>query len=237
MRHVLEHLSNPLECLKKIRNILAPNGVMYIEVPDSQDIAPSLSRFYHHEHLLYFTNQILNSYLRSSGFSPLICERFNANPVGSGFAYSVLRAVSVAGQSMELDSFPGYAKQVYLENKIRNDACFHSLFASICQRLRRLKKSQKIIGLFGAGPHTMDVLELLAKENIPWSKIFDNNPNKHGKFMCGIPIVKPDENTLKSVDCLLVSSAEFENEMVAQIRFLVGMQVEVITIYGNSSSN
>lgn len=54
--------------------------------------------------------------------------------------------------------------------------------------------------------------------------------------MRGIPIVKPDENTLKSVDCVLVSSAEFETEMVAQVRSLAGTQVEVITIYGNHAS-
>ena len=90
------------------------------------------------------------------------------------------------------------------------------------------------IGLFGAGPHTMDLLEIFEVENIQWAKIFDNNPSKQGKLMRGIPILKPDEDNLKSLDCVLVSSAEFESEMVAQVHSLVGSQVEVITIYANN---
>lgn len=235
LRHVLEHLGNPEQCLKKIRTILAPKGVLYIEVPDSQNTSPSISRFYHHEHLLYFTSQILNSYLMSAGFQPLTCERFDANPMGSGFSYPVIRAVSAAGQSTVLEAFPGYAKKIYLENKMRNNAYLESLLTPVRRRLGELRATQNNIGLFGAGPHTMDLLELLEVENIQWSKIFDNNPGKQGKFMRGIPIVKPDKSALKSINCVLVSSAEFETEMVAQVRSLVGTQVEVITIYGNDA--
>lgn len=236
LRHVFEHLRNPVDALEKIRSILAPEGILYIEVPDSQNTVPSISRFYHHEHLLYFTVQILNSYLRSSGFQPLAGERFDANPVGSGFSYPVIRSVSVAGISAVLESFPGYAKKVHRENQMRNDVQIESLLAPVRRRLHERNAKQDKIGLYGAGPHTMELLELLEVENIRWNKIFDNNPSKQGKFMRATPIVKPDESTLKSVDCVLVSSAEFEKEMVAQVRSLVGTQVEVITIYGNDAS-
>jgi SAM-dependent methyltransferase len=236
LRHVLEHLGNPLACLEKVRSILAPEGVLYIEVPDSRDTNPSMSRFYHHEHLLYFTTQILSSYLQAAGLDPLVCERFDANPVGSGFSYPVIKSVSAAGKPLVLGAFPGHAKDVYLQNKIRNTAHLESLLAPVRRRLHELKATQMSIGLFGAGPHTMDLLELLEVENIQWVKVFDNNPNKQGKSMRGIPIVKPDENTLKSVDCVLVSSAEFEKEMVAQVRALAGTQVEIITLYDNDAS-
>ena len=43
----------------------------------------------------------------------------------------------------------------------------------------------------------------------------------------GIPIVNSDKNTLMSVGCVLVASAAFGKEMVAQVRSLVGSQVEV----------
>ena len=234
LRHVFEHLADPMECLKKIRSILAPQGILYIEVPDSENIEPSITRFYHHEHLLYFTSEILNSCLISAGFQPLVCERFDANPMGSGFSYPVLRAVSVEGKSTDLSTYPGYAKKNYLENKMRNDAKIESLLAPIRMRLRELNEIKLNIGLFGAGPHTMDLLEIFEVENIQWAKIFDNNPSKQGKLMRGIPILKPDEDNLKSLDCVLVSSAEFESEMVAQVHSLVGSQVEVITIYANN---
>jgi len=236
LRHVLEHLGNPMDCLKKIRSIIAPQGVLYIEVPDSRNTDLSISNFYHHEHLLYFTSEILNSYLRAVGFKPLLCERFDANPIGSGFSYPVIRAVSSAGQPSSLENFQGHAKRVYLENMTRNKAHLESLLAPVCHRLQELIAKNNSVGLFGAGPHTMDLLELLDVENIPWSKIFDNNPSKQGKSMRGIPIVKPDNDSLNSVDCVLISSAEFEREILAQLRSMTVSETEIITIYQNYAS-
>ena len=44
----------------------------------------------------------------------------------------------------------------------------------------------------------------------------------------GIPIVKPDKNSLMSVGCVLIASAAFGKEMVTQVRSLVGSQNKVI---------
>lgn len=232
LRHVFEHLSNPADALEKIRSILSPNGILYIEVPDSQNADPSVSRFYHHEHLLYFTVPVLDSYLKTSGFKPLAGERFTENPVGSGFSYPVIRSVSTAGSRVVFEAVPGYAREVYLKNQERNSEYIAYLLAPVRKRLLELSKEGKRLSLFGAGPHTMDLLELL--EGIQWNKIFDNNPDKQGKFMRGIPIVKPDDNSLKSVDCVLISSGEFEREMIAQVNSLVGREVEVIPLYGSN---
>ena len=231
LRHVLEHLANPMECLKKIHSILTSDGQLYVEVPDSEKIDPSITHFYHHEHLLYFTPKVLNSYLVANGLQPLVCQRFEGNPVGSGFSYPVIQALSAPGNKGMLKECAGYAKNIYLENKVRNASYLESLLSPIRQRLHELKITQKTIGLFGAGPHTMDFLELIESENINWSKIFDNNPSKHGKLMRGIPIEKPDENTLMTVDSILISSAEFEIEMAEQIKSLTGRNVEIITMY------
>ena len=38
LRHVIEHLLNPRELLLKIKNLLKPNGKLYIEVPGLLDI-------------------------------------------------------------------------------------------------------------------------------------------------------------------------------------------------------
>ena len=35
MRHVLEHLENPVTALKKIVNLLSKDGILYIAVPNS----------------------------------------------------------------------------------------------------------------------------------------------------------------------------------------------------------
>jgi len=234
LRHVFEHLTDPEKCLKKIRKILKPDGLLYIEVPDSQNIEPSISRFYHHEHMLYFTPEVLTSYLGANAFKSLKTERFEENPIGSGFSYPVIRSISVADEIQYSKSFPGYAKNIYQQNDNQQKKYFKSLIAPLQVKILNFFMSNKKIGIFGAGPHTMDLLELLGQEKNYFSKIFDNNQNKHGKTMLGIPIVKPDRVSLKSVDCILVSSAEFEKEMVEQIHALVGSTTEIIRIYDNS---
>lgn len=43
-----------------------------------------------------------------------------------------------------------------------------------------------------------------------------------------IPIINSDKNPLISVGCVLVASAAFGKEVVAQMRFLVRSKIEVI---------
>lgn len=232
LRHVLEHLGDPIECLRSMRSALAPTGIVYIEVPDSSVMSPSVSRFYHHEHLLYFTPEVLHSYLDATGLLPVVCERFVRNPPGSGFSYPVIRAIAGAGEQKSFISLPGRASATYLENNRSEQQYLESLLDPIRALLRSWKVAGKTIGLFGAGPHTMDLLGLLESEEVEWATIFDNNPAKHGKTMRGIPIAQPTAEALSSLDCILVSSAEFEDEMLAQCA-AVGNRVEAVGIYGN----
>jgi len=237
IRHVFEHLADPVGMLKKIKILLSPNGVVYIEVPDSEDIKLTISNFYHHEHLLYFTPLSLSLMLSRSGFQSYCCERFEGNPVNSGFSYPVIRSLSTISDSTHPQIPAGHASYVYNKNKLRLKDYHNSLLINIRERLKRLNKNEKRIAIFGAGPHTVDFLELLKSDNIRFEKIFDNNQNKQGKSLRGIPIVRPDNNTLKSVDCVLISSAEFEKEMITQVRALVGNCVDIIAIYGNDNGH
>ena len=235
VRHVLEHISSPMAFLAKIRSILSREGIVYIEVPDMNEVPFSISPLYHHEHLLYFTSRTLNNYLKSVGFETLTCRSFDGNPINSGFSYPVIRSVSKLGQQVTMESLPRYAKNLYLLNKRASSSAQETLIAPVRQRLGELVSAEARIGLFGGGPHSMDLIHLLNMESLPWCKIFDNNKNKQGKYMHGIPIEKPDENSLNSVDCILISSQEFEDEMVKNVRSLVGEDMEIIRIYGDDA--
>jgi SAM-dependent methyltransferase len=235
LRHVFEHLGDPTEALKIIRSILSEDGVLYIEIPDSEDIEPSVSRFYHHEHLLYLTPAVLDRYLSTNGLQTIVGKRFTGNPVGSGFSYPVIRSLSKKGLVKLSQPIPAYARTVFLNNKKRNENYIAELLKPILKRLYLLQGKGKKIALFGAGPHTMDLLEVLQGEKIQWAKIFDNNENKQGKMMKGISIVKPDVKGLGSVDCILISSCEFEQEILAQIKSLGCQKIEVMPLYGSNA--
>lgn len=230
LRHVFEHLSDPSVALRKISEHLAPQGVLYIEVPDAKNINVQLCSFYHHEHLLYFTTEILDNYLASHGLATKVCERFEGNKKGSGFDYPVIRAISKPGEIKALKKYPGHAAKVYADNLLRINSTLNTILSPIKAHLNKCREENKKIALFGAGPHTMEVMAMIEDLKIDWILIFDNNPHKHGKKMRNIPIVKPTKETMKQVDSILVSSADFEREMVEQIKTL-SPSMDIIKIY------
>lgn len=71
--HVLEHLKNPIETIKKLSHLLEVNGELIIEVPSSNDALLTLyksdafSHFtYWSNHLFLFNNSTLESLIRNS---------------------------------------------------------------------------------------------------------------------------------------------------------------------------
>lgn len=53
-------------------------------------------------------------------------------------------------------------------------------------------------------------------------KVFDNNPNKWGKYLCGTghPIVRPDGDSLRSTRLVIVMNSNYCDEIAAQARAL-----------------
>lgn len=78
--HVFEHLLNPVEILKLVRQSLAPGGVLYIEVPNIP--AESLLKYPDHiwaprfdePHITFFSLDTLRDMLVREGFDPFFCD-------------------------------------------------------------------------------------------------------------------------------------------------------------------
>lgn len=84
--HVIEHLTEPLELLNKIKNKLSNDGVIIIEVPHARDFMidflnlESFKAFtFWSEHLILHTRDSLEALLEASGFKNILiapCQRF-----------------------------------------------------------------------------------------------------------------------------------------------------------------
>jgi len=231
IRHVLEHLPNPVDALKIMRNVLKHDGVVYIEVPDLATVSPTISDCYGPEHLSYFTEETLTASLARAGLSPVHIERFHGNPYGSGFSYPVLRAVvGRCADTVPID-MPNQYGVLWEKQTDATKAFCHEHLDGVMEILDQHKKEGSTMAIFGAGPHTMDLFERLEGKGYTWAMIFDNNSNKHGKAMMGIPIVKPEEEMLSQVDCILISTAEFEQEIFEQLGGFNLVNTEIIPIY------
>lgn len=67
MFHVLEHLPDPLQTLKDIARLLAPQGHLFIEVPDAAGMSSPKNTFFR-AHTLYFSAHSLAALARAAGF-------------------------------------------------------------------------------------------------------------------------------------------------------------------------
>ncbi|MEK7072984.1 MAG: class I SAM-dependent methyltransferase [Patescibacteria group bacterium] len=68
MRHVLEHLLEPLPTLAKIKRHCDDNGFLYIEVPNVLTFTRTLSHFFMPGHVMHFCPETLSLLLLRSGF-------------------------------------------------------------------------------------------------------------------------------------------------------------------------
>ncbi|MEM6539164.1 MAG: class I SAM-dependent methyltransferase, partial [Pseudomonadota bacterium] len=69
--HVLEHLNEPVAALKRVKEWLSPNGVLYVETPDMQGYQYKGFERFHFAHVLGFSRANLMLAAKTAGFGLL----------------------------------------------------------------------------------------------------------------------------------------------------------------------
>jgi 2-polyprenyl-3-methyl-5-hydroxy-6-metoxy-1,4-benzoquinol methylase len=78
-RHVLEHLLDPLTALKKVQQALAPEGYVYIAVPDMMHPDGSLADFWYRcVHTYYYSEITLSRIAAMAGLKPVVIRSENS---------------------------------------------------------------------------------------------------------------------------------------------------------------
>jgi len=74
LRHVLEHVKYPADFIKEVQKLLKPDGVLFIEVPDTEKRLVSFTETFQPDHVSYFT---LNSLMSFVSFGSITYEQSN----------------------------------------------------------------------------------------------------------------------------------------------------------------
>jgi 2-polyprenyl-3-methyl-5-hydroxy-6-metoxy-1,4-benzoquinol methylase len=78
LSHVLEHIAQPIELLRSMRNLLRDDGVLYVEVPgllnDAHATLVGFVRQVQAAHLYYFTGRTLARTMTQAGYAPLTVD-------------------------------------------------------------------------------------------------------------------------------------------------------------------
>ncbi|MCW5966051.1 MAG: class I SAM-dependent methyltransferase [Bryobacterales bacterium] len=99
MFHVLEHLPDPIACLRKLAEWLRPGGLLLVEVPNLTAPLATRKRRFHRAHLVHFTPETLRESLNIAGFEVLEA----AAPGDGGNALALARRPEARGQFPHAD--------------------------------------------------------------------------------------------------------------------------------------
>ncbi len=229
---VFEHLPELDESITSLIKILKPGGLLYVEVPDASSYHQWFSapyQFLSIEHVNFFSSASLGNLLARRGFECVFARPVARHLGPKSIEPAVAALFSLTGKGAtpqrDLETEPALLK--YLESSRR-------LEEEIQRKIARLAESQVPLAVWGAGTHTLRLLETSKLASARIVAIIDSNPRYQGKRLRGFPIVTPSE--FKSADAtILISSQVAESEIKAQIRNQLGWTNPLICFYENSA--
>lgn len=227
IRHVLEHVYDPLEILSSIDKILKPGGYVYIEVPNTSNILED-KRFYDffYEHVGYYTPAFLTSLMKNFKYKAETTISL-ANHQHFGVLFS-----KASDAAIEKNSF------------LRGSQNFNGDLSSIINEIKDVQKvttkslndlilKYKKVGLYGAGNHGINVSCLMSFPEHANVKFLDLNPLKSSKFSpkSHIEIITPTKSIIDSMDVIIITAALHQDEIYLDLREKFEYSKKVFGIY------
>lgn len=210
--HVLEHIYDPTETLRRVHDALAPGGHLMFEVPclTAPEINPP--GLFMMEHINYFDETSIENLLARVGFKTLAAPVTTSHwpfPVITVLAQKQMLPAEVLVQT-------GFAKNVafghaYVDAEQRR-------WDAVDARLRGSITAGEEIYIWGAGLHTSTMLERTGLGGYARIvAITDRDPQKHGHSLGPHHVVPPAE-VLAATHKIVVSSYVSERDVVAGLR-------------------
>jgi 2-polyprenyl-3-methyl-5-hydroxy-6-metoxy-1,4-benzoquinol methylase len=222
-RHVLEHLPEPMDLLRQLRESMAirAGAMVFFEVPNGLFTLDRLGIWdIIHEHVSYFTPSSLVRAFHGAGF--IVCY------AGSAFddQYLWLEA-RVDGQvpPSGLPKRPPDARYSSFGTR------FAEKVARWCQLIHGLRSDGRRVVIWGAGAKGVMFLNLLqVTAGAGVDCVVDVNPRKHGHFvpLMGQKIVGPDWLLQDPPNIVVVMNPEYEREVRSMIDDM-GIGCEVVS--------
>ena len=211
LRQVLEHIENLSDFGSALRNLLKPNGLLVIEVPDAQAHFDGPDFALWEEHVNEFNLESLSRYLSVHGFSVVenYGSKFNGVCITTFSRYTELKSAKTGSVQHTIDSFRTWAKN------------FHPFQLAVQAELQLFSEKDAPIVLFGVGRRSSFFLNVI-NLNDKVSFAIDDDPAKQGKYLPGTSIlIRSREDGFKLLKenslVLLGVNGENENKLLNEI--------------------
>lgn len=230
---VLEHLRDTDDSLRRVLRLLKPGGQIYIEVPDATRYSEWFSapyQFFSMEHVNYFSPVSLSNFMLRLGLQEVFVERVPRwlGPAAAEPAIAGLFRLNpmASAAAIEFDFETGPAVQSYISFSAALEYKIHAVIDD-------LVKAQIPLVIWGAGTHTLRLLETSALPKANLLSVIDSNSSYQGKNLNGIPIIAPSEWRDRSAT-ILISSHVAEQEIKNHILNVLKWPNPVVCLYEGS---
>jgi len=195
-RHVLEHVTRPIDFLSLLNRHLRPGGQLLVEIPNLDGIVHN-RRFqdFYAEHLSYFDPRSLTAALVGAGFEVL--ETYTIEK--GDYLVGVARVPNQPLEGMLVD--------------LRR---FVDRFRAMADESRRIGRR---FAIYGAGGRCVALLSLIGARDLDIAYVVDSDAKKWGQMtpVTHLRVVSPDTLRTDPVDDLVVAATAFQDEIVRQL--------------------
>lgn len=201
LTHVLEHLYNPIEVLKRIDLILNKDGLLLIEVPlfTNEELLPE--GYFTFEHINYFSHTSLKNTVEAAGFEIVgeVEDDYETD------IYPIQRLVAQRGAKSTREPIKevNWAKSV-INNYVKNEMNIWNDFSS---KINEFIPKMKDYVIWASGIHTSQLLCRCKLNKMPIA-IVDTDIQKWGLKIKGIQVISPDEYFKEYKDTKVVISSQ-----------------------------
>jgi len=218
MRHVLEHLPEPLNIIKKIKS-----DFIYLEIPSGNHlINKKLYTDFYYDHISYFTEKSIISALHKANFK-VIDIRVSEIPEFIGILASKNKSIvenDIQAKKINKNELKSFSKGLAQYKK------------PLLNHLLYLKSLNRRIAIWGAGARGITFMERLGINPNHIEYIVDSDDSKVGKF------IPEYSESIKNKgyfydnlpDVVVISSYTFNNEIIKEIRKNSDL-IEIVTIF------
>jgi hypothetical protein len=213
-----------------LRQVLYTGGHIFITVPDASRYTQGEDAPFQEfsaEHINFFGESSLTNLLHNNGFQTVSIQHDmiesnyrTTTPVIHGL-FKKLETVESLTVFIDIETRTDLVD--YIKKSNRTDAKIQATIDNI------VNKEIQII-VWGTGAHTLRLLKTSRLGQASIRVFVDSNPRYQGKQLHNSPIISPEELKVFS-DPILISSRQYQEEIVSQIRGPMGMQNELIRLY------
>lgn len=229
MFHVLEHVADPVNVLKKLKQISKKSTNLIVEVPILESGKTNdINGFFSIQHSTHFSKNSLKNCLLKSGWR--ITEECSMND------YNGFRVHSIPDEEEQIDKkYNSDKKDWYLHLDYLSS--WHKSLRDVEEKIHNFKDLPFYV-IWGGGAHTEFLYQTTSFFHMKTDNqyiIVDSDTSKHNKTWRGIKIFDP--NVLKNFNCndkgLIISSYSSQNQ-IKKAALKMGIREEhILCMYDN----